>query len=103
MLIVILLFVIALVAWALHLMQEAVTRQEFSLMLAGTLVASAAAGLVSVYCIMGNYMGFITRMDRDPEVLEQVYRSVQSYLEAESLEASQVYLSDSSTTLSSNP
>ena len=40
--------VIALVAWALSLMQGAVEQQEFSLMLAGCLVYSAAVGLTLV-------------------------------------------------------
>ncbi len=55
----ILIVVIALVAWALHLMQEAIDHQEFSLMLAGFLVSSAAAGLVAVYMLAShsyNYM-----------------------------------------------
>jgi hypothetical protein len=55
---VILILVVALVAWALHLMQEAVEQQEFSLMLAGLLVAAAASGMVSVYVLMNNYMGY---------------------------------------------
>ena len=37
--------VVALVAWGLQLMQAASDKQEFSLMLAGCLVCSAAAGL----------------------------------------------------------
>ena len=40
--------VIALVAWALLLMQSAIEQQEFSLMLAGCLVCSAAVGLTLV-------------------------------------------------------
>jgi hypothetical protein len=40
--------VIALVAWALQLMQTANERQEFSLMLAGCMVCSAAVGLSTV-------------------------------------------------------
>ena len=40
--------VIALVAWALQLMQAAMDQQEFSLMLAGCLVCSAAVGLATV-------------------------------------------------------
>ena len=55
---VILLVVIALVAWALHLMQEAIERQEFSLMLAGLLVAAAASGMVSAYILVNHYVGF---------------------------------------------
>ena len=38
----------ALVAWALQLMQAASDRQEFSLMLAGCMVCSAAVGLATV-------------------------------------------------------
>ncbi|MDX2244054.1 MAG: hypothetical protein NW224_25535 [Leptolyngbyaceae cyanobacterium bins.302] len=66
MLIPILAIVIALVAWSLHLMQEAMERREFSLMLAGTLVAFSAAALVGVYFLMGNYMGYMTRMTHPP-------------------------------------
>ena len=62
MLILILAIVIVLVAWALHLMQQAVDRNEFSLMLAGTLVAFSAAAMVVVYFLMGNYIGYITGM-----------------------------------------
>ncbi|MEB3352141.1 MAG: hypothetical protein VKM01_07430 [Cyanobacteriota bacterium] len=40
--------VVALVAWALQLMQAASDRREFSLMLAGCLVCSAAVGLATV-------------------------------------------------------
>ena len=40
--------VIALVAWALQLMQAASDRREFSLMLAGCMVCSAAVGLATV-------------------------------------------------------
>ena len=54
MLIPILIFDVALVAWSLHLMQSALERQEFSLMLAGTLVAAAAAAMLVVYFIVGN-------------------------------------------------
>jgi hypothetical protein len=70
MLISILVVVIILVAWSLHLMQEAVDRSEFSLMLAGTLVAFSAAALVAVYCLMGNYIGYMTKavpnLSQDP-------------------------------------
>jgi hypothetical protein len=72
MMLIILAVVIALVAWALHLMQEAISRQEFSLMLAGTLVASASAALMGVYFLMGNYM------------------------ESQMMEENPIYLSDSS-------
>lgn len=54
MLIPILIFDVALVAWSLHLMQEALDLQEFSLMLAGTLVAASAAAMLVVYFLIGN-------------------------------------------------
>ena len=50
----ILIFDVALVAWSLHLMQSALERQEFSLMLAGTLVGASAAAMLVVYFIVGN-------------------------------------------------
>ena len=40
--------VVALVAWALQLMEAATQRKEFSLMLAGCMVCSAAVGLATV-------------------------------------------------------
>ena len=40
--------VVALVACALQLMQAAIERREFSLMLAGCMVCSAAVGLATV-------------------------------------------------------
>jgi hypothetical protein len=43
--------VLALVAWALHLMQAASERREFALMLAGCMVCSAAVGLATVMVI----------------------------------------------------
>jgi hypothetical protein len=54
MLLLILIVVIALVAWALRLMEQAVQSQEFSLMLAGFLVASSAAAMMTVYFLMGH-------------------------------------------------
>lgn len=59
MLITILAVVIALVAWSLHLMQQAIERREFSLMLAGTLVAFSAAAMVAVYFLMENYLSYV--------------------------------------------
>ena len=49
--------VIALLAWALQLMQSAIDQQEFSLMLlAGCLVCSAAVGLATVMVMtLGNF------------------------------------------------
>ncbi|MGF1515105.1 MAG: hypothetical protein ACFB5Z_15610 [Elainellaceae cyanobacterium] len=60
----ILIVVIGLVAWALHLMQQAVDHQEFSLMLAGFLVSSAAAGLVAVYLLASHSFTYIADMDQ---------------------------------------
>jgi hypothetical protein len=54
MLIPILIFDIALVAWSLHLMQQAFNHREFSLMLAGTLVALSAAAMMVVYFLVNN-------------------------------------------------
>ncbi|NJN02251.1 MAG: hypothetical protein HC873_01110 [Leptolyngbyaceae cyanobacterium SL_1_1] len=61
MLLLILAIVIGLVAWALQLMEKAIEGQEFSLMLAGFLVASTAAAMMSVYFLMGDYMVFVTQ------------------------------------------
>ncbi|GAB4228295.1 MAG: hypothetical protein Kow00121_57190 [Elainellaceae cyanobacterium] len=58
----ILVIVVALVAWALHLMQEAIQHKEFSLMLAGFLVSSSAAALMAVYFLMGHYVGYMTEV-----------------------------------------
>ena len=59
MLIPILIFDVALVAWSLHLMQEAVQKQEFAMMLAGTLVSLAAAAMMVVYFLMRNCMSYL--------------------------------------------
>jgi hypothetical protein len=59
MLIPILVFDVALVAWSLHLMEKAVEHKEFSLMLAGTLVALAAAAMLVVYFLMGHCMSYL--------------------------------------------
>jgi hypothetical protein len=66
MLILLLVIIVSLVAWSLHLMQEALDRQEFSLMLAGTLVAFSAAALVGVYYLMGNYIGYVAQISHHP-------------------------------------
>lgn len=55
----ILIFDVALVAWSLHLMQSALEQQEFSLMLAGSLVAASAAAMLVVYFIMGNCLSHV--------------------------------------------
>ncbi|MBF2063413.1 MAG: hypothetical protein IGS39_03110 [Calothrix sp. C42_A2020_038] len=62
MLIPILVFDVALVAWSLHLMEKAVELKEFSLMLAGTLVAMAAAGMLVVYFLMGHCMSYLLQL-----------------------------------------
>ena len=54
MLIPILIFDVALVAWSLHLMQSALERREFSLILAGTLVGASAAAMLVVYFLIGD-------------------------------------------------
>jgi len=46
--VVLVLAVVAMVAWALQLMQAAADRKDFSLMLAGCMVCSAAVGLAAV-------------------------------------------------------
>ncbi len=51
--------VVSLVFWALRLMDKALVSQEFSLMLAGFLVAAAAAAMVGVYFLMSDYMLYI--------------------------------------------
>lgn len=59
MMITILIFDVALVAWSLHLMEEAFYHREFSLMLAGTLVALAAAAMLVVYFLMNNCLSYL--------------------------------------------
>ncbi len=50
--------VIILIAWVLQLMQSALDQREFSLMLAGCLVCSAAVGLATVMLITFNGLIF---------------------------------------------
>jgi hypothetical protein len=95
MLITILLVVIALVSWALHLMQEAYEQREFSLMLAGALVATSAAALVGVYFVMGNYMGYVSQIE-DDAASQEAYESVVRYLQQEDLVRSQAYMQSTS-------
>jgi hypothetical protein len=71
--VVLLFVVVCLVAWALYLMQEAVQRREFSLMLAGILVSSSAAALVGVYFLMGHYVGYMTEMTERAALYNQSY------------------------------
>ncbi|MBF2056838.1 MAG: hypothetical protein IGQ45_06360 [Cyanobacterium sp. T60_A2020_053] len=60
MLIPILVFDVALVAWSLHLMQQAFNQREFSLMLAGSLVALSAAAMLVVYFLVENCLTSLT-------------------------------------------
>ncbi len=60
MLFFILIFDVALVAWSLHLMQSAFEQKEFSLMLAGTLVALSAAAMMVVYFLMGHCLAYLS-------------------------------------------
>ncbi|MEM6716200.1 MAG: hypothetical protein AAF827_06680 [Cyanobacteria bacterium P01_D01_bin.6] len=54
--------VVALVAWALRLMEQAVKSQEFSFMLAGFLVASSAVAMMTVYFLMNNYVLYMDQV-----------------------------------------
>ncbi|HIK38099.1 MAG: hypothetical protein NZ901_12780 [Geminocystis sp.] len=62
MLIPILILDVALVAWSLHLMQQAFDRREFSLMLAGTLVALAAAAMMVVYILANHCLSYFSSL-----------------------------------------
>ena len=62
MLIPILILDVALVAWSLHLMQSAFDNREFSLMLAGTLVALAAAAMMVVYFLINNCLAYLSHI-----------------------------------------
>lgn len=77
MMLLILTIVIALVAWALRLMEQAIKGQEFSLMLAGFLVASSAAAMMAVYYLMGNYMLYMEQVSQ-----LQVSQAPSQYAEA---------------------
>ena len=69
-LIVLAIFVVvtALVVWALRLMQKAIEQQEFSLMLAGCLVAIAAAAIMGVCFMMSDYMGYVSQLTQRSHV-----------------------------------
>lgn len=59
MLLLILVVVVALVTWALRLMEQAVKSQDFSFMLAGFLVASSATAMMAVYFLMSHYVVYM--------------------------------------------
>lgn len=61
MLLLTLVVVVALVFWALRLMEQAIQSQEFSFMLAGFLVASSAAAMMAVYFLMSHYVVYMDR------------------------------------------
>jgi Co/Zn/Cd efflux system component len=95
MLLILLALVVALVAWSLHLMQEAVHHREFSLMLAGTLVAFSAAALLGVYFLVGNYVGYLAQTAQRPvysTAIQQPWLSVPATLSAPGLTASELPL-----------
>lgn len=100
MVVVVFLSVLALVGLALHFMQEAVTRQEFSLMIAGTLIAASAAGLVGAGLLVTHSLNDLTHLQREQVAIEQAYDSIRWYVEADAQaqEPNSIYLSDSSTT-----
>lgn len=88
MLLLILAIVVALVAWALRLMEQAVKGQEFSLMLAGFLVASSAAAMMGVYFLMGNYMVY---MHQASHSIPQVGSSAHPYANATITDRSELF------------
>lgn len=88
MLLLILTIVIALVAWALRLMEQAVKGQEFSLMLAGFLVASSAAALMGVYFLMGNYIVYMDHAAQQISNLEAMDIPYTTYASASVPESS---------------
>ena len=93
MLLLILVIVIALVAWALRLMEQAVKGQEFSLMLAGFLVASSAAALMGVYFLMGNYLIYMDQSAQQLSAVDGLDIPYSTYASATVLE-SPLYVSD---------
>jgi len=59
MLFAILVFDIALVAWAIHLLEASVRDREFSLMLAGGLVGMSAAAMMAAYFLLGSCLPYL--------------------------------------------
>jgi len=82
MLLLILTIVIALVAWALRLMEQAVKGQEFSLMLAGFLVASSAVAMMGVYFLMGNYVVYMDQAAHQMSAMESIDLPYSTYASA---------------------
>ncbi len=67
----IILLVVSLGFWALLLMEQAIQRQEFSRMVAGTLVAVAAGGVLAIYFLMSDYIQYLSH-DIDWHQLERL-------------------------------
>jgi hypothetical protein len=65
-----LIIVIALIIWSLRLIQGAVKLRDSSMILASTLVAISAGGVVAVYMLMDGYMSYVTTTHAVP--LEEV-------------------------------
>ncbi len=84
MLLLILVVVIALVAWALRLMEQAIQSQEFSFMLAGFLVASSAAAMMAVYFLTNHY---IVYMDNAASIVSQTAAIPYDLVEPSSFQA----------------
>ncbi len=59
---VILAVVLLMLSWAIHLLQEAMTRREFSFWLAGVLVAVASAATVYVYLMIHNCLSQLNQL-----------------------------------------
>ena len=73
--------VVALVGLALHFMQEAITRQEFSLMIAGLLIATSSAGIVGVYLLVGHSVTDRLHGGQEQVAIENAYESIRWYVE----------------------
>jgi cytochrome b subunit of formate dehydrogenase len=82
---IIIFLVIGLIAWALHLMQEAIQRREFSLMLAGFLVSSTAAAMMAVYFLVSHYVGYMSEMTERAYISSQPYEPIEWATFSESL------------------
>lgn len=91
--------VIALVGLALHFMQEAITHKEFSLMIAGILIAASSAGIVGGYLLIGHSVTDRPHGGQEQVAIENAYESIRWYvdIEAQAQEPNSVFLSDSST------
>jgi len=72
----IIIFVILLLGWALHLLQQAIERQEFSLILACCMVASSAVALMGVYFLMGNYVGYLSGLPHSSSLADASSQSM---------------------------